>query len=147
MAKTLGNHIKAFIRCYGTGLNYYTWLGGELSNSVNRTAEAIEISDKSTDWAQFIAGKKGATIEITVYADATDEAQLASIDALVAGEHVEYAIGEVDTDSDDVVFGEVGEAIITAVSDTNDFGSVASRTISLTASGESDFTPEEEDED
>lgn len=147
MAKYLGNHIKAFIRCYNTGLINYAWLGGEQSNSVNRTAEAIEISDKSNDWAQFIAGKKGATIEITVYADATDDAQLNSIYALVAGEHVEYAIGEVDTDSDEVVFGEVGEAIITAVSDTNDFGSVASRTISLTASGESDFTPEEEDED
>ena len=147
MAKTLGNHIKAWIRATSIDeIEVFTWLGGEQSNSVNRTAEAVEVSDKSNDWAQFIAGKKGATIEITVFADAEDDAQLGAIKALVAGTRVEYAIGDVDTDEDEPVFGEYGFAIITAVSDTNDFGSVASRTISLTATGESEFTPEEDEE-
>lgn len=147
MAKQLGNHIKAYIRCESVedSLDVYTWLGGEQSNSVNRTAEAVEVSDKSDDWAQFIAGKRGATIEITVFADADDAAQLASIEALVAGARVEYAIGGINEDDDEPEFGESGVAIITAVSDTNDFGSVASRTISLTATGESVFTPEEEE--
>ena len=148
MAKTLGNHIKAWIRSeVDSYALQFVWLGGEQSNSVNRTAEAIEVSDKSDNWAQFIAGKKGATIEITVYADAGDEAQMAAINELIAGNTVEYAIGDVDTDSDEPVFGEYGRAIITAVNDTNDFGSVASRTISLTATGESEFTPEEEDDE
>lgn len=144
MAKQLGNHIKAYIRCESVegSLDVYTWLGGEQSNSVNRTAEAVEVSDKSDDWAQFIAGKRGATIEITVFADADDAAQLASIEELVAGARVEYAIGGINEDDDEPEFGESGVAIITAVSDTNDFGSVASRTISLTATGASVFTPE-----
>lgn len=131
---TLGNKIKAFVRAESiSAINAFTWLGGEQSNSINRTAEAIEVSDKSDDWAQFIAGKKGATIEITVFADSEDAAQNASITALVAGARVEYAIGDIN--DDEVAFGDYGHAIITAVSDTNDFGSVASRTISLTATG------------
>ena len=56
MAAKLGNTVKCYI---GSG---HTWLAGEQSNSVNRTQEAIEVSDKSTDWAQYIPGKKGATI-------------------------------------------------------------------------------------
>ncbi len=145
MAKTLGNHIKAYVRAVNIddSLDDFTWLGGEQSNSVNRTAEAVEVSDKSNGWAQFIAGKKGATIEITVYADADDAAQKASIDALIQGVSVEYAIGAIDEeDTLEPTFGDYGSAIITAVNDTNDFGAVASRTISLTVTGENEFTPE-----
>ena len=81
MAKTLGNHIKAWIRATSVDeIEVFTWLGGEQSNSVNRTAEAVEVSDKSNDWAQFIAGKKGATIEITVFAEPPDYSFCAHVD-------------------------------------------------------------------
>ena len=129
MAKALGNSKKAYIKVSSS----YTWLGGEQSNSLNRTAEAVEVSDKSTDWAQFIAGKKGATVEITVFADAADSAQNAAIAALAAGSTVDWCIGTISGSS--VSAGDYGQAIITAISDTNDFGSVASRTISLTVTG------------
>lgn len=129
MAKALGNSKKAYIKVSSS----YTWLGGEQSNSLNRTAEAIETSDKSTDWAQFIAGKKGATVEITVFADAADSAQTAAITALSAGTEVDWAIGTLSGSS--ISNGDYGKAIVTAVSDNNDFGAVASRTISLTATG------------
>ena len=129
MAKALGNSKKAYIKVSTS----YTWLGGEQSNSLNRTAEAVEVSDKSTDWAQFIAGKKGATVEITVFADAADAAQNAAITALAAGTVVDWAIGTISGSS--ISAGDYGQAIITAISDTNDFGAVASRTISLTVTG------------
>lgn len=129
MAKALGNSKKAYIKVSTS----YTWLGGEQSNSLNRTAEAVEVSDKSTDWAQFIAGKRGATVEITVFADAADAAQNAAITALAAGTVVDWAIGTISGSS--VSAGDYGQAIITAISDTNDFGAVASRTISLTVTG------------
>ncbi len=129
MAKALGNTKKAYIKVSST----YTWLGGEQSNSLNRTAEAVEISDKSTEWAQFISGKKGATVEITVFADASDSAQNAAISALAAGTVVDWCIGTITGSA--VTAGDYGKAIITAVSDTNDFGAVASRTISLTVTG------------
>ena len=129
MAKALGNSKKAYIKVSTS----YTWLGGEQSNSLNRTAEAVEISDKSTDWAQFISGKKGATVEITVFADAADAAQNAAITALAAGTVVDWAIGTISGSG--VSAGDYGQAIITAISDTNDFGAVASRTLSLTVTG------------
>ena len=66
----LGNARKAYITLGSSGTPT-TWLSGEQTNSFNRTAEAIEVSDKSTQWAQFITGKKGATAEITVYTDDT----------------------------------------------------------------------------
>jgi predicted secreted protein len=129
MAKALGNTKKAYIKVGSS----YTWLGGEQSNSLNRTAEAVEISDKSTDWAQFIAGKKGATVEITVFADPAESAQNNALTALAAGTVVNWAVGTISGSS--VSAGDYGSAIITAISDTNDFGGVASRTISLTVTG------------
>ena len=73
MAAILGNVNKLYVKI-GNATNY-TWLTGEQSNSVNRTQEAIEVSDKSTEWAQFIGGKKGATIDATIFADNADAAQ------------------------------------------------------------------------
>ena len=129
----LGNSRKAYITLGSSGTPT-TWLSGEQSNSFNRTAEAIEVSDKSTEWAQFITGKKGATAEITVYADdTTGEPQYNCIKALHTGATVRVFIGVLNGSS--ASQGDVFTAIVTAVSDTNDNGSVASRTISLTATG------------
>ncbi len=132
MSKVLGNTQKAYIRVTSS----FTWLGGEQSNSVSLTAEAIEVSDKSTEWAEFVSGKKGATLEITVYADDANSAQKAAISALTSGSTLYWVVGEVSSDT--ITSGYSGTAIVTAVSDTNDFGAVSSRTISMTATGEVD---------
>lgn len=125
----LGNSKKAYIKVSST----YTWLGGEQSNSVNITAEAIETSDKSTEWAQFISGKKGATVELTVFANNSDSAQAAALTALTSGAQVDWAVGTLTGSS--ISSGDYGKAIVTAVSDSNDFGAVATRTISLQVTG------------
>ena len=125
----LGNVNKFYIKISTA----WTWLTGEQNNSFNRTAEAIEVSDKSTDWAQFIAGKKGATAEVTVFADNTDTAQKNVLASFASGAEVDFFIGELSSSSPSS--GDVGKAIITAISDTNDFGAVSSRSISLTVTG------------
>lgn len=125
----LGNVNKFYIKISTT----WTWLTGEQNNSFNRTAEAIEVSDKSTDWAQFIAGKKGATAEVTVFADNSNAAQKNVLSAFASGAEVDFFIGELSTNTPSS--GDVGKAIITAISDTNDFGAVSSRSISLTVTG------------
>ena len=125
----LGNTKKAYIKVSSS----YVWLGGEQSNSISRSAEAVEVSDKDSEWAEFISGKKGATIEISVFAATNDSAQSAALSALTAGTQVDWAIGTISGSS--VSAGDYGKAIVTAVNDTNDFGAVASRTISLTATG------------
>lgn len=130
----LGNTRRVYIVTGSSSLTY-TWLSGEQTNSFNRTAEALEISDKSTDWAQFISGKKGATAEVTVYTDDTSgEPQYDAISALHNGETVKVFIGTLS--SDEPSEGDFFEAVITAISDTNDNGAVASRSLSLTATGE-----------
>jgi len=130
MSKVLGNVNKAYVKVSSS----YVWLGGEQSNSVNRSAEAVEVSDKDSAWAEFISGKKGATVEVTVFADTTDSAQTAAISALVAGTEVDWGVGVIAEGA--FTSGDYGKAIVTAVNDTNDYGAVASRSISLTATGE-----------
>ena len=135
----LGSTRKAYITLGSSGTPT-TWLSGEQTNNFNRTSEAIEVSDKSTTWAQFISGKRGATAEITVYTDDTSAGpQYNAIKALHNGSTVRVFIGVLSGSSPSQ--GDVFTAIVTAVSDTNDNGSVATRTISLTATGEVSHYP------
>ena len=134
MAAKLGNVNKFYVKIGNA--TTYTWLTGEQSNSVNRTQEAIEVSDKSTDWAQFIGGKKGATIEATIFADNSDSAQQAVLKGLYQGAKVAFFVGQLGTGTNPSPSdGEVGTAVVTAIGDTNDFGAVSTRSISLTVDG------------
>ena len=135
MAASLGNTKKAYIKISST----YTWLACEQSNSLNITQEAVETSDKSTAWAQFLAGKKGATAEITVCADNNDSAQKAALKGIFNGVSVDVYIGVLNGST--LTSGDAFNAIVTGVSDTNDFGAVSSRTISVTANGAVSHTP------
>ena len=131
----LGNTRRVYI-VTGSSSKTYTWLSGEQNNSFNRTTEAIEDSDKSTEWAQFLSGKKGATAEVTVYTDDNDAQQKAALAALEAGTPVSVFIGTLSSGSSPAPSeGDAFKAIITAINDTNDNGAVASRSLSLTATG------------
>ena len=106
---------------------------------MNRTQEAIEVSDKSTDWAQFIGGKKGATIDATIFADNSDTAQQEVLKGLYQGTQVKFFVGSLvggtGADAGTPSSGEVGEAVVTSIGDTNDFGAVSTRAVSLTVDG------------
>ena len=137
----LGNNRRVYI-VTGTSTLTYTWLSGEQTNSFNRTAEAIETSDKSTLWAQFLSGKKGATAEVTVYTDDSNAQQKAALTGLHNGSTVKVFIGTLSTgQSPAPSAGDLFDAVVTAISDTNDNGAVASRSISLTATGAVTHTP------
>lgn len=137
----LGNTRRVYI-VTGTTTLTYTWLTGEQTNSFNRTAEALEYSDKSTVWAQFLAGKRGATAEVTVYVDDSNAQQKAALKALHDGETVKVFIGTLTTGQNPAPSeGDVFEAVVTAISDTNDNGAVATRSMSLTATGAVTHTP------
>lgn len=138
MAK-LGN-ARRFYLTTGLTAGTYTWLKGEQNNSFNRSAEAIEVSDKSNVWAQFIPGKKGATASATVFTDDTaDGPQHKMLSSLHNGQTVYGFIGELSSTTP--TEGDVFEAVITAISDTNDYGAVASRSIDMTITGEPTHYP------
>lgn len=133
----LGNVRRFYL---GTSLSStsWTWLSGEQNNSFNKTAESIEVSDKSTEWQKFISGKKGATASVTVFTDDTSSGpQHEMISALHSGETVFCFVGKLSSGSSSTPSeGDAFEAIITEIADTNDQGAVATRQISLTATGE-----------
>ena len=113
------------------------WLAGEQTNSFNRTQDTLEYSDKASgNWKKFLAGMKSATADVTVYADDNDTQQKKMLDAFQAGQNVFCFVGEVTgSDSLTASSGDAFEAVITAINDTNNQNEVASRQISLQATG------------
>lgn len=136
----LGNSRRVYIVA-GSG-NTYTALKGEQSNSVSRSAESIDISDKDTGaWGSTMAGRKSLTVDVTVYADNTDEQQKAMLDAFYKDQTVKVFIGKLGSDSTPAE-GEMFDAVITSISDTNDAGAVATRAMSLASKGEPTIYPQ-----
>ena len=136
----LGNTRRVYI-VTGDGASY-TALKGEQTNSVNRSAESIDISDKDTGaWGSTMAGKKSLTVDVTVYADNTDTNQKQLLNAFYLDQTVKVFIGKLgsgNTPSE----GEAFDAVITSISDTNDAGAVATRAMSLASKGQPTIYPE-----
>lgn len=137
-APVLGNSKKFYIGT-GSGTISYTWLAGEQNNSVTLNSNPIEVSDKSTAWQQFIAGVRGGTAEVTIYADDEDAQQMAALDALAGGNTILCFVGTLATSSP--AAGIAFEAVINSISDTNDNNAVATRSMSLTITGAPTFYP------
>lgn len=118
----------------GSGSTYAA-LKGEQTNSVNRSAESIDISDKDSGaWGNTMAGKKSLTLDVTVYADNTDTNQKALLDAFYKDQIVKVFVGKIGSDNTPTE-GEAFDAVITSISDTNDNGAVATRAMSLVSKG------------
>lgn len=123
----LGNKRK----CYIAQDSSVTWLVGEQTNSFDLNANLVEVSDKSDEWQKFISGIKGATASVTVFADKDSEQQQEAIDSLMTGTELFVVIGEGATTAGGWKF----KALVGSLSETNDNGSVSTRTINLTATG------------
>jgi len=139
MAAELGNINKCYIGASVSQSTTYTLLAGENTNSVNITANAIEVSDKSHSWQQFIAGVRGGSADVTVYADNSDAQQKSLLSSFGAGSTVSVFIGQLSgsTPSKGIAF----TAVITAISDTNDNGAASTRNLTLTITGVPTFYP------
>lgn len=138
MATKLGNKRRCYIGTTKTGT--WVWLKGEQSNNFNLSANQVETSDKSNDWQSFIYGIKGATASVTVFTDNADATQKQAIAALMNSTNVFVFIGELNGSA--IKEGDVFEALVTSVGETNDNGSVSTRDISLVATGEVTHTDE-----
>jgi predicted secreted protein len=120
--------------------NTYTALKGEQTNSVNRSAESIDISDKDTGaWGSTMAGKKSLTLDVTVYADNTE--QKSFLDAFYKDQTIKVFVGKLGSGNTPAE-GEAFDAVIVSISDTNDAGAVATRAMSLASKGEPTIYPQ-----
>lgn len=134
----LGNTRRVYI-VTGDG-DTYTALKGEQTNSVNRSAESIDISDKDTGaWGSTMAGKKSLTLDVTVYANNTE--QKAFLDAFYKDQTIKVFVGKLG-EGDTPAEGEAFDAVIVSISDTNDAGAVATRAMSLASKGEPTIYPQ-----
>ena len=131
---TLGNKRKFYLGTVAQNATTYAWFKGEQSNSFNLAGNAIEVSDKETDWQKFLAGVKGATANVTIYTDDTDTQQKAVINALYSGETVFCFVGEVGT-GNTPQNGWAFEAVINSIDETNDNNAVSTRAMALTVTG------------
>jgi Phage major tail protein 2. len=137
---TLGNSRRIYL-VSGSGSATYTWLAGEQNNNVNLSSNKIEVSDKSTDWQQFIAGTKGATISASVFTDYTSSGpQQSLLNGLKAGTTVKVFVGVLKTSSTPTE-GMAADCIIDSIGETNNVGEVSTRDIQLTITGEPTFYP------
>jgi predicted secreted protein len=121
----------------GKGTGTFTWVGGEQSNNLNRTADAIEVSDKrSHAWREFISGKRSATASVTCNLDdSATAAQRKMLKAFGKGQKVFCFIGTL-TDGDAPATGTAFEAIITGCNEDNPQDAASTRTFDLQVSGE-----------
>lgn len=136
----LGNSRRVYI-VTGSGSSY-TVLKGEQSNSVNRSAESIDISDKDSGaWGSTMPGKKSVTLDVTVYADNSDAQQKQLLNAFYTDQTVKVFVGKVGSNNTPTE-GEAFDAVIVSIGDTNDAGSVATRAMSLASKGAPTLYPE-----
>lgn len=135
MAYNLGNDWKMYVgkkASSGSEISY-TVLKGEQNSSLNITSDLIETTTKEA-WKTFMAGTKGATGNVTLFADVTDAQQKALLASLMSGTEVFCFFGDM-TDSTKPV-GYTFTALVGSIGETADKGAVLSRDVALTATGE-----------
>ena len=135
---TIGND-RCFYMTDGKGTGKFTWIGGEQSNSISRSADAIEVADKKTKWKEFLAGKRSATASVSCNLDdAASSAQRTMLKSFSEGQKVFCFAGKVagESGSETPAEGTAFEAIITACNDDNPQDGVSTRSFDLQVSGE-----------
>lgn len=135
----MGND-RCFYMTDGKGTGKFTWIGGEQSNSISRSADTIEVaSNKKTTWKEFMAGKRSATASVSCNLDdKASSAQRKMLAAFSKGQKVFCFSGTVSgqAGSEIPVEGTAFEAIITGCNDDNPQDGTSSRSFDLQISGE-----------
>lgn len=123
------------------GASNTTPLVGESTSTLNITADALETSDKSSPWKQYIAGMRGATISATLYADDNDGKQQMLLESLMAGEVVDITLTRYvnNATAGSIVGNYEGKAIITSIGLSMQNGGVATRDVSFQITGKLTF--------
>ena len=132
MAFYEGSAYRLYVTKAGTSNT--TPLVGESTSTLNITADALETSDKSSEWKQYIAGMRGATLSATLYADDTDAKQRLLLTSLMAGDQVEISLSRIVNGTYDGSYQ--AKAIITSIGLSMQNGAVATRDVSFQITGE-----------
>lgn len=133
MAYKLGNDWKMYVGTKAAIADgNYTVLLGEQNSSLNITTDLIETTAKEA-WKTFMAGTKGATGNVTLFADVADAQQKTLLASLFSGAEVFCFFGDLRDSAKPV--GYSFTALVGSIGETADKGSVLSRDVALTATG------------
>ena len=134
MAVKSGNKRRVYLTT-GSGSGTNTWIAGEQSNSIDYTNNAIDASDKSTEWDQFISGNKSWTVSATFNLDnSSTQQQKVLLQSLISGASVRIFVGELGS-GNGVVEGLAGTGIVSSISETAERNGIVSREVTITGSG------------
>ena len=134
MAVKSGNKRRVYLTT-GSGSGTNTWIAGEQSNSIDYTNNAIDASDKSTEWDQFISGNKSWTVSATFNLDnSSTQQQKVLLQSLISGASVRIFVGELGS-GNGVVEGLAGTGIVSSISETAERNGIISREVTFTGSG------------
>lgn len=134
MAVKSGNKRRVYLTT-GSGSGTNTWIAGEQSNSIDYTNNAIDASDKSTEWDQFISGNKSWTVSATFNLDnSSTQQQKVLLQSLINGASVRIFVGELGS-GNGVVEGMAGSGIVSSISETAERNGIVSREVTITGSG------------
>lgn len=100
----------------GKGTGTPVWVAGETSSNLSLQANMIEVSDKETRYADFLAGRISGTASVTVNLDETaTESQVKMVKAFYNGQKLFVFQGEVGTDGKSFANGTAYEALVSGL--------------------------------
>lgn len=137
-----GNKRKVYLTD-GKGLGKFVWVAGETSSNLSLQRNMIEISNKSSEHADFIAGRQSGTASVTVNLDdsATDS-QRKMVSAFHNGQKVFVFQGEVSEGSSATpVNGTAYEALISGLDRDYPDDAVVTATFNLQICGKPEEYP------
>ena len=129
-----GNKRKVYLTD-GKGTGTFVWVAGETSSNLSLQANMIEISDKSSKFADFLAGRISGTASVTVNLDETaTESQVELVKSFYNGQKVFVFHGEVNADAP--VNGTAYEALVSGLDRDYPDDAVVTATFNLQVCGE-----------
>lgn len=130
-----GNTRKAYLTT-AKGSGTFTWVAGETSSNISLQSNMLETSDKSSKYADFIAGRISGTASVTVNLDdsATDS-QVAMVKAFYNGQKLFVFLGEI-TETDTPAKGTAFEALVSGLDRDYPDDGVITATFNLQVCGE-----------
>ena len=138
-----GNNRKVYLTD-GKGTGAFVWVAGETSSNLSLQRNMIETSDKSSDCADFLAGRLSGTASVTVNLDekATDS-QRKMVKSFYDGQKLFVFQGEVsgDTASTTPVNGTAYEALVSGLDRDYPDDAVVTATFNLQLCGKPEEYP------
>lgn len=131
-----GNKRKVYLTD-GKGTGTFTWIAGETSSNLSLQCNMIETSDKSSKYADFLAGRISGTASVTVNLDDTaTDSQRKMLSAFYNGQRIFVFQGELAESGSAPVSGTAYEALVSGLDRDYPDDAVVTATFNLQICGQ-----------